>query len=83
MMSDTFTGWRKATYSHGNGACVEVTTGWRKSTYSHGNENCVKVAAARRVIGVRDAMQRGQGSVLEFGAEAWRAFIGAAKSQHA
>jgi hypothetical protein len=24
MMSDTFTGWRKATYSHGNGNCVEV-----------------------------------------------------------
>jgi Domain of unknown function (DUF397) len=27
MTSDTFTGWRKATYSHGNGDCVEVATG--------------------------------------------------------
>jgi Domain of unknown function (DUF397) len=24
MTSDTFTDWRKATYSHGNGACVEA-----------------------------------------------------------
>ena len=24
MTSDTFTGWRKATYSHANGDCVEV-----------------------------------------------------------
>jgi hypothetical protein len=24
MTSDTFTDWRKATYSHANGSCVEV-----------------------------------------------------------
>ena len=64
MTSDTFTGWRKATYSHGNG-------------------NCVEVAAVRRAIGVRDTVQQGRGPVLEFSAEAWRAFIGTAKSQRA
>jgi hypothetical protein len=26
MTSDTFTNWRKATYSHANGDCVEVAT---------------------------------------------------------
>jgi hypothetical protein len=37
MTSDTFTGWRKATYSHANGSCVEVgaagrTVGIRDTT---------------------------------------------------
>jgi hypothetical protein len=64
MTSDTFTGWRKATYSHGNGDCVEV-------------------AADRRVVGVRDTAQRRSGPVLQFSAEAWRAFIGTAKSRRA
>jgi hypothetical protein len=27
MTSDDFTGWRKATYSHGNGDCVEAAAG--------------------------------------------------------
>jgi hypothetical protein len=62
MMSDTFTGWRKATYSHANGACVDVAT-------------------RRRVVGVRDTLQRGHGPVLQFSTEAWRAFVDATKSQ--
>jgi hypothetical protein len=81
MTSDTFTDWRKATYSHGNGACMEVAATWRKSTYSHGNSDCVEVAAGRRVVGVRDTIQRGRGPVLEFSAAAWRDFIGSAKSR--
>jgi hypothetical protein len=64
MTSKNFTTWRKATYSHGNGACVEV-------------------AANRRIIGVRDTVQRQRGPVLEFPAAAWRAFIDAAKFQGA
>jgi hypothetical protein len=64
MMSDTFTGWRKATYSHANGGCVEVATD-------------------RRTVGVRDTVQCGHGPVLQFSAAAWRAFVDAAKSQHA
>lgn len=83
MTSDTFTGWRKATYSHGNGACVEVAATWRKATYSHANGDCVEVAADRQVVGIRDTVQYGRGPVLEFPAAAWSAFTGNAKSRHA
>jgi hypothetical protein len=83
MMSDTFTDWRKATYSHANGSCVEVAVGWRKTSYSHGNGACVEVAADRQVVGVRDTVQRGHGPVLEFSAAAWRAFIDSVNSLRA
>ena len=63
MTSDTFTGWRKATYSHGNGGCVEV-------------------AARRKIVGVRDTAQQGDGPVLQFSAAAWWAFADAVKSKH-
>jgi hypothetical protein len=77
MTSNKFTGWRKATYSHANGDCVEV--GWRTSTYSAGNAECVEVAARQQVVGVRDTKQLGVGQVLEFTAAAWVAFIANAK----
>jgi hypothetical protein len=85
MTRDAINTWRKATYSHGNGACVEVAAGrtfatWRKASYSVGNGNCVEVAGERRVIGVRDTVQGDCGPVLEFPVAAWRAFIGHAKS---
>lgn len=80
MTSDTFTGWRKATFSHANGACVEVAVGWRKATYSHGNGDCVEVAVNRQAVGVRDTAQDGRGPVLQFPAAAWQIFIGAVSS---
>ena len=79
MTSDTFTGWRKATYSHGNGNCVEVADAWRKATHSHGNGACVEIAAGQRAVGVRDTAQAGRGLTLEFSAAAWRAFIATVK----
>ena len=44
-MDMTGAGWRKSSYSSGNGGqCVEVAT-WRKSSYSSGNGGqCVEVA---------------------------------------
>lgn len=81
MTSDTFTGWRKATYSHANGDCVEV--GWRKASHSAGNSGCVEVATVRHVVGVRDTRQAGYGLVLEFPATAWQAFIENAKQANA
>jgi hypothetical protein len=77
MSSCDFTAWRKATYSEANANCVEV--GWRKASYSAASANCIAIAAERRVVGVRDAKQCGAGSVLEFPAAAWRAFIATAK----
>ena len=78
MANEEFTGWRKASYSAENGACVEV--GWRKSSYSAGNGDCVEVANDHRVVGIRDTKQHGQGLTLEFPAHAWRAFIANAKA---
>jgi hypothetical protein len=78
-MNDRFTGWRKASYSGGSGACVEVAAGWRKSSYSDANGNCVEISGAERVIGVRDTKQRGAGLVLEIPGSAWRAFLSEVK----
>lgn len=58
-------------------------TTWRKATYSVGNGNCLEVAAGRQAVGVRDTAQEGHGQMLEFSLEAWQAFIGTTKSQHA
>jgi hypothetical protein len=95
MTSEDFTGWRTASHSDGNGACVEVgwrtssysggngncvQVGWRKASYSEANANCVQVAAGERVVGVRDTKERGRGPMLEFPAAAWLSFIAAAKS---
>ena len=98
MANKEFTGWRKATYSAENGACVEVgwrkssyssgngecvEVGWRKSSYSDANGECVEVAADRRVIGVRDTKQQGRGLTLEFPLRAWQAFIVDTKARRA
>jgi hypothetical protein len=56
-------------------------TTWRKATYSAGNGNCIEVAAGRRAVAVRDTAQQGRGPMLEFSTEAWRAFIGTARTR--
>lgn len=37
-------GWRKSSYSHANGNCVEARTAWRKSSHSNGHSECVEVS---------------------------------------
>jgi hypothetical protein len=61
----------------------EKFAGWRKSSYSGDGNSCVELAvtrpaargAAGPVVGVRDTKANGRGPVLEFGADAWRAFL--------
>jgi Domain of unknown function (DUF397) len=66
-------GWRKSSYSGGNGgSCVEVAV-WRKSTYSGSNGGqCVEVGK-NGVILVRDTTNR-NGGTLDFTVEAWAEF---------
>ena len=53
--------WRKATYSNGQGACVEVGT-WRKPTHSNGSGACVEVGTWRKATS-----SNGQGACVEVG----------------
>lgn len=49
---------------------------WRTSTYSGGNNECVEVGQnVPHLVPVRDS-KRPAGSVIVFGPDAWRAFIG-------
>lgn len=61
MANKEFTGWRKATASAENGACVEV--GWRKSSYSDANGACVEVGWRK------SSHSAGNGDCVEVG---WR-----------
>lgn len=93
-MNDTAASWRKSSYSHANGNCVEVT-GWRKSRRSMANGNCVEAGTWRKsrrsqsnshcvevggspVILVRDTTDR-DGPRLEFTVAAWSRFLAEVK----
>jgi Domain of unknown function (DUF397) len=67
-------GWRKASYSNSQGACVEVGS-FRKSTHSSNTGQCVEAGSRLGVVGVRDTKDGGTGPVLEFGAGAWGMFL--------
>ncbi len=52
---------------------------WRKSSYSGNNGgNCVEAGSVPGGVLVRDTQDRA-GAVLEFSADAWRAFAGQVK----
>ena len=68
------TGWRKSTYSNGQGDCVEVGVAWRKPTHSNGQAECVEVGTAPHTILVRDTTNR-SGATLTIPAPAWCAFL--------
>jgi hypothetical protein len=76
MNEAKYGGWRKSSYSGGNGDSAEVAfADWRKSSYSDANGNCVEVASTGAVVGIRDSKQHGGGPVLQFSRGEWDAFI--------
>ncbi len=61
--------WRKSSYSHAGGNCVEVAVlgpaAWRKSSYSTSGDNCVEVAPlGDGRIAVRDSKHPADGVIL-------------------
>lgn len=81
-MDVTRAGWRKSSYSSGNGGqCVEVAA-WRKSSRSSANGGeCVEVAdrPVRGAVAVRDS-KNPDGPVLAVAPESWLAFTGQLKT---
>lgn len=69
--------WRVATYTGGNGNCVEVAS-WRVATYTGGNGDCVEVGDAGRAILVRDTKDR-DGGTLAFTAATLQSFANSLK----
>jgi Domain of unknown function (DUF397) len=69
--------WRVATYTGGNGNCVEVGA-WRVATYTGSSGNCVEVGDADRAILVRDTKDR-DGGTLTFTAATWQSFTNSLK----
>ena len=69
--------WRVASYTGGQGNCVEVAS-WRVATFTGGNRDCVEVGDADRAILVRDTRDR-DGGTLPFPAATWRSFANSLK----
>ena len=69
MSNENFAGWRTSSYSGDGNSCVEVAVTRHESGQ-----------AANRLIGVRDTKRNGRGPILEFGAAAWREFLGQIKN---
>lgn len=56
-------------------------TNWRRSTFSTYNGNCVEVGNLdSQTIGVRDTKHHGEGPILSFTQNEWRAFLGSVKA---
>jgi Domain of unknown function (DUF397) len=75
--------YRKSSYSHANGNCVEAGA-WRKASYSHNTIDCVEAGQAAGVV-VRDTKEAGQEYrvVPEFPVASWREFTQALKEMPA
>jgi hypothetical protein len=67
-------GWRKSSYSNGQGQCVEVGKSWRKSAHSNGQRACAEIAPTPHAILIRDTANR-SGPTLTIPAPAWRALL--------
>ena len=77
--------WRKASYSNGSGACVEVGRvpgSWRKASYSNGQGDCVEVGRVPGSVAVRDTKDS-DGGTLTFTADAWRRLVATIKPHEA
>jgi hypothetical protein len=78
--------WRKASYSQGANACVEVAAvvvaanNWRKASYSQGASECVEVASVPTAFGVRDTKLGPNSPILAFNQDNWLMFIAQAKN---
>lgn len=64
--------WRVATYTGGNGNCVEVAS-WRVATYTGSSGDCVEVGDTDSAVLVRDTKDR-DGGTLTFTTATWRSF---------
>lgn len=70
--------WRVATYTGGQGNCVEVAS-WRVASYTGASGgNCVEVGGADRAILVRDTKDR-DGEMLKFSTATWQSFANSLK----
>lgn len=72
-------GWRKASYSNSQGACVEAAS-FRKSSYCcFPSGDCVEAGNGPGVVGVRDSQLGTSSAVLEFSTGAWGTFLAGLK----
>jgi hypothetical protein len=86
-MDENLSNWRKSSFSHANGNCIEVAASrggarWVKSSLSFSNGNCMEAAAWQEsgtaAVGVRDSRLE-RSPVLTFSADEWRRFLGEVK----
>lgn len=70
-------GWRKASYSNSQGACVE-TASWRRANACDGG-TCLEAGHGAGIVGVRDTKNKGLGPVLKFSSGVWSQFLAGLK----